>query len=398
MYAVVIDEGQLHWQQRPDPVPGDHEVVVAVRAAGVNGADISQRAGNYPAPPGWPQDVPGLEMAGEVAAVGARVTRFAVGDRVMALVGGGAQAELAVVDEAHALPVPAGLSWPEAGGFMEAFATAYDALFGQAGLTLGDRVLVTGAAGGVGTAAVQLAATAGARVVASVRDTAQHEAVAALGATEVVEPGAVVDHGPVRRRPRARRRRESAFGARGARRPRACRGHRRRQRRDGRGRPHGADADPRPPRRVEPAVRAPAARRPSSSRRSGSLVVPALAGGRLRVPVAATFPLADATAGLRALRRRGQGGQDRPDRLSRGRPPGAGGPADGPAPAARLPSGSPWPDRRPIAPSLASASTAHTHGCRPVSTAAGPRLIASPLSPGGESRSRVSVAPRAGRP
>ena len=186
--------------------------------------------------------------------MGARVTRFAVGDRVMALVGGGAQAELAVVDEAHALAVPAGLSWPEAGGFMEAFATAYDALFAQAGLTLGDRVLVTGAAGGVGTAAVQLAATAGARVVASVRDTARHEAVAALGATEVVEPAAVVDHGPVRRRPGARRRREPAFGARGARRSRACRGHRRRQRLDGRGRPHGADADPRPPRRVEPAV------------------------------------------------------------------------------------------------------------------------------------------------
>ena len=114
----------------------------------------------------------------------------------MALVGGGAQAELAVVDEAHALPVPAGLSWPEAGGFMEAYATAYDALFGQAGLTLGDRVLVTGAAGGVGTAAVQLAAAAGARVVASVRDRAQHAAVAALGAAEVVEPGDVEAHGP----------------------------------------------------------------------------------------------------------------------------------------------------------------------------------------------------------
>ena len=169
MHAVVIDEGQLRWEERPDPESGDHELVVAVRAAGVNGADLSQRAGRYPAPPGWPQDVPGLEMAGEVAAVGACVTGFALGDRVMALVGGGAQAELAVVDETHALGVPAGLSWAEAGGFMEAYATAYDALFGQAGLTLGDRLLVTGAAGGVGSAAVQLAALAGAHVVGTRR-------------------------------------------------------------------------------------------------------------------------------------------------------------------------------------------------------------------------------------
>ena len=72
MHAVVIDAGQLRWQERPDPEPGDHEVVVAVRAAGVNGADLSQRAGTYPAPPGWPQDVPGLEMAGEVVAAGER--------------------------------------------------------------------------------------------------------------------------------------------------------------------------------------------------------------------------------------------------------------------------------------------------------------------------------------
>ncbi len=196
MHAVVIEEGRLRWLERPDPEPGDHELVVAVRAAGVNGADLSQRAGRYPAPPGWPQDIPGLEMAGEVATVGPRVTRFAVGDRVIGLVGGGAQAELAVVDETHALAAPAGLSWPEAGGFMEAYATAYDALFGQAGLTLGDRLLVTGAAGGVGSAAVQLAALAGAHVVASVRDPARRDEVAALGAAEVVAPGDVAGHGP----------------------------------------------------------------------------------------------------------------------------------------------------------------------------------------------------------
>ena len=196
MHAVVIDGGQLLWEQRPDPQADDYGLLVAVHAAGVNGADLAQREGRYPAPPGWPPDIPGLEMAGEVVSAGQRVTRFAPGDRVMALVGGGAQATLATVDEAHALAVPAGLSWPAAGGFMEVFATAFDALFGQAHVTLGERVLVTGAAGGVGSAAVQLAARAGAHVVASVRDRAQHGAVVELGAAEVIEPAGVADHGP----------------------------------------------------------------------------------------------------------------------------------------------------------------------------------------------------------
>lgn len=196
MHAVVIDEGQLHWQERPDPRVGDHELLVAVRAAGVNSADLAQRDGRYPAPPGWPPDIPGLEFAGEVVSVGRRVTRFAPGDRVMALVGGGAQATLATVDEAHALAVPDGIAWTEAGGFMEAFATAFDALFGQAHLTLGERVLVSGAAGGVGSAGVQLAALAGAHVVASVRDRARHDAVTALGAAEVVTPDQAAAGGP----------------------------------------------------------------------------------------------------------------------------------------------------------------------------------------------------------
>jgi NADPH:quinone reductase len=196
VHAVVIAGGELGWRERPDPEPGDHELVVAVKAAGVNGADLAQRRGEYPAPPGWPPDVPGLEMAGEVTAVGRRVTTFAVGDRVMGLVGGGGQATLAIVDEAHALAAPAEVSWPEAGGFVEAFATAYDALFMQAGLSLGERVLVTGAAGGVGGAAVQLAAAAGARVVASVRDPAAHQAVSGLGAERVIEPAEIASAGP----------------------------------------------------------------------------------------------------------------------------------------------------------------------------------------------------------
>ncbi len=196
MHAVVIDEGQLRWQERPDPRVGDHDLLVAVKAAGVNGADLMQRRGLYPAPPGSPCDVPGLEMAGEVVSAGPRVTGFAPGDRVMALVGGGAQATLATVDEAHALAVPATLPWPEAGGFMEAFATAFDALFGQARLALGERLLVTGAAGGVGCAAVQLAALAGAHVVAAVRGAERRGAVAELGAAEVVGPAEVAVRGP----------------------------------------------------------------------------------------------------------------------------------------------------------------------------------------------------------
>lgn len=293
MYAVVIEHGQLRWQERPDPEPGDHEILVAVRGAGVNGADISQRAGTYPAPPGWPPDIPGLEMAGEVAAVGRRVTRFAAGDRVMALVGGGGQAERALVDETHALPVPAGLSWEEAGGFMEAGATAYDALFRQAGLTLGDRVLVTGAAGGVGSAGVQLAALAGARVVASVRDATQREAVAALGATRVVDPSEVAACGPydVVLELVGAASLPSALGAlaTGARVVVI-----------GVGSGSVVEIDLKALMGSRAGIRASTLRaRPSGEKAAlirllGDRVVPALAEGRLRVPVAAAFPLADA--------------------------------------------------------------------------------------------------------
>jgi NADPH:quinone reductase len=189
VHAVVIRDGQLRWEERDDPVPGDTELLVSVRAAGLNAADLVQRAGFYPAPPGWPADIPGMEFAGEVVAVGRQVTLFSPGDRVMAVVGGGAQATLALVDEAHALAVPDALPWTGAGGFPEAFTTAYDALFRQAALRMGERVLVSGAAGGVGTAGVQLAVQAGAVVTATVRDPARHDAVAALGAHAVLSPG-----------------------------------------------------------------------------------------------------------------------------------------------------------------------------------------------------------------
>jgi len=196
VHAVVIRDGRLSWEERDDPVCGDTELLVAVRAAGLNGADMAQRAGAYPAPAGWPQDIPGMEMAGEVVAVGRQVTLFGPGDRVMAVVGGGAQATMARVDESHALAVPDAVPWPEAGGFPEVFWTAHDALFTQAGLRMGERVLVSGAAGGVGTAGVQMAAAAGATVTASVRNATLHDAVRELGAAHVVEPGGEGAHGP----------------------------------------------------------------------------------------------------------------------------------------------------------------------------------------------------------
>jgi NADPH:quinone reductase len=196
MRAVTIIEGELQWVERDDPVAGDTEIVVAVRAAGINAADLLQRRGFYPAPAGVPADIPGLEMAGEVVALGLRASRFAVGDRVMGVVGGGAQAEMAVMDERCALAVPDGLPWEEAGGFPEVFSTAYDALFTQCGLAMGDRVLVTAAAGGVGTAGVQLAAAVGARTVASVRSPELREAVANLGAAEAVGPDEALELGP----------------------------------------------------------------------------------------------------------------------------------------------------------------------------------------------------------
>jgi NADPH:quinone reductase len=196
MRAATIHDGEVSVREHPDPEPGAGEVLVRVRGAGLNGADLLQRRGRYPAPPGSPGDVPGLELAGEVVAIGPGVLRWAEGDRVMAIVGGGGQAELCVVHERACMPVPDALDWPAAGGFAEVFVTAHDALFTQAGLRTGERLLVHGAAGGVGTAAVQLARAAGARVVATVRDPERRDAVAALGAHEVLDTEEWPDRGP----------------------------------------------------------------------------------------------------------------------------------------------------------------------------------------------------------
>jgi putative PIG3 family NAD(P)H quinone oxidoreductase len=194
--AATIRDGQVVVEEHPDPEPGPGEVLVRVRAAGINGADMMQRKGAYPAPPGSPPDIPGLELAGEVAALGRGAERFAVGDRVMAIVGGGGQAELCVVHERQLMPVPAALDWPAAGGVPEVFTTAYDAVFSQCDLGMGERLLVHGGAGGVGTAAVQLGAAAGAHVTATVRNADLREGVRALGAHEVIGCDGFEQHGP----------------------------------------------------------------------------------------------------------------------------------------------------------------------------------------------------------
>jgi NADPH:quinone reductase len=195
MRAVTIRDKQLTVEDHPDPVPGGGEVLVRVNAAGLNGADMMQLKGGYPAPPGSPPDIPGLELAGEVVGLGHGATRFSEGDRVMGIVGGGGQAELALVHERVLVPVPDNLSWTEAGGVPEVFTTAHDAIFTQAGLVAGERLLVHGGAGGVGTAAIQLGRAAGARVTATVRNPDLRERCAALGA-EVIEPEGFREHGP----------------------------------------------------------------------------------------------------------------------------------------------------------------------------------------------------------
>lgn len=195
MRAVTIREQEILIEEHPDPVPGAGEVLVRVRAAGLNGADMMQRRGLYPAPPGSPQDIPGLELAGEVAGLGPGARRFAEGDGVMAIVAGGGQAELAVVHERQLMAVPAGMDWPAAGALPEVFVTAHDALLTQAQLRSGERLLVHGGAGGVGTAAIQLARAIGASVTATVRSKELRGPVAALGA-EAIAPEGFAEHGP----------------------------------------------------------------------------------------------------------------------------------------------------------------------------------------------------------
>jgi NADPH:quinone reductase len=171
MRAAIIEAGRIRVGEREDPVPGTGQVLICVRAAGINNADLMQAAGHYPPPPGVPEEIAGLECAGELVETG---------QRVMALLPGAGHAELVAVDARHVLPVPGTVGWEEAGGFMEAFSTAHDALFTQGELRRGERLLVNGAAGGVGSAAVQLGIAAGAAVTGTARHHA--ERVRELGA------------------------------------------------------------------------------------------------------------------------------------------------------------------------------------------------------------------------
>jgi putative PIG3 family NAD(P)H quinone oxidoreductase len=168
-------------EERPVPEPGPGEIRVRVHASAMNRADLLQRRGMYPAPPGAPADVPGLEYAGEVDAVGPGAGLWAVGNRVMGIVGGGGHAEFVVVHEREAIRVPQVLSWEEAAAVPEAFLTAYDALFRQLDLKVGERVLVHAVGSGVGTAALQLALAAGAEVIGTSRTPAKLERARALG-------------------------------------------------------------------------------------------------------------------------------------------------------------------------------------------------------------------------
>lgn len=176
-------------ESRPVPSAARGEVLVRVRASAINRADLLQRMGRYPAPAGVPADIPGLEFAGEIAALGDGVTAWAVGDRVCGLVGGGAHAEYLVTHERTVARVPAGMAWDVAGATPEAYITAYDALVSQAALRPGESVLIHAVGSGVGLAAVQLATTLGATVFGTARGASKLEAASAVGMTAGSQPG-----------------------------------------------------------------------------------------------------------------------------------------------------------------------------------------------------------------
>ncbi len=191
MKAVIITgpggPEVLELREVKAPAPGAHEVLVEVRAAGVNRADVLQRMGRYPAPPGVPADIPGLEYAGVVAGVGAGVTRWKTGDRVMGLVAGGAYAERVPAHEDTVLAVPDGWSFDDAGAVPEVFLTAYDALIRQAELAAGERVLIHAVGSGVGTAALQVAKAFGATVIGTSRSAAKLKRAQPLGLDVAVD-------------------------------------------------------------------------------------------------------------------------------------------------------------------------------------------------------------------
>ena len=185
VYAGVGGREVVEVAERPDPRPAKFEVLIATEYAGVNPADVLQREGNHPVPAGSPPEVPGLEVAGRVLACGEAVSGFAVGDRAFGLVGGGGLADRVVAHERELVAIPDTLEDRLAAAVPEAFITAFDAICRQAGLGAGDLLLVNGASGGVGTAAVQIGARLGARVVAGVRSPELRPRVAELGAVSL---------------------------------------------------------------------------------------------------------------------------------------------------------------------------------------------------------------------
>ena len=168
------------------PRPTADRVKVRVRAAGLNRADVLQRRGYYPAPPGVPPDIPGLEFAGEVDEVGEAVRGWRPGQRVFGITGGGAQAEYVIVPESHLAEIPGNLDWTEAAAAPEVFITAHDALFTRANLRPGERVLVHAAGSGVGTAAIQLARAAGAKAFGTSRTAGKLERAKEYGLSKSV--------------------------------------------------------------------------------------------------------------------------------------------------------------------------------------------------------------------
>lgn len=173
MKAVIITRPGgpevLEIQERPKPEPGIGQIRVRVRASALNRADLMQREGHYPVPPGVPADMAGMEYAGEVDAVGPSATLWKIGDRVMGIIGGAGHAEYLCVHEREAIPAPKALSWEDAAAIPEVFLTAYDALFTRLALRIGETLLVHAIGSGVGTAALQIARAAGARVVGTAR-------------------------------------------------------------------------------------------------------------------------------------------------------------------------------------------------------------------------------------
>jgi NADPH2:quinone reductase len=173
-------------EERPVPAPAATEVLVRVRAAGVNRPDVMQRKGQYPPPPGAP-DIPGLEIAGEIVAVGDKVKRWKIGDKICALVSGGGYAEYCVTDEATALAVPKGFSFTDAAALPETFMTVWHNVFERGALKPGETVLIHGGSSGIGTTAIMLAKQFGAKVIVTAGSPEKCEACRKLGADVAID-------------------------------------------------------------------------------------------------------------------------------------------------------------------------------------------------------------------